>query len=57
MRSPSPKKQVTVTVKDSKTETKQKTPVNPMDFLGGDSVKRSERTVAAKRTQVCSVVK
>ena len=52
LRSPSPKKQVTATVKESKTETKQKTPVNPMDFLGGDSVKRSERTVAAKRTQV-----
>ncbi|XP_022300540.1 replication factor C subunit 1-like [Crassostrea virginica] len=51
LRSPSPKKQVTATVKESKTETKQKTPVNPMDFLGGDSVKRSERTVAAKRTQ------
>lgn len=50
MKTPSPKKQIKQN--EGKSETKAKTPVNPLDFLGGDSVKRSDRTVAAKRTKV-----
>lgn len=49
MKTPSPKKQIKE--KEGKSETKAKTPINPLDFLGGDSVKRSDRTVAAKRTK------
>lgn len=49
LKTPSPKKQIKE--KEGKSETKAKTPINPLDFLGGDSVKRSDRTVAAKRTK------
>lgn len=48
LKTPSPKKQVN---EKGKSESKAKTPVNPLDFLGGDSVKRSDRAVAAKRTK------